>query len=227
MVAEIDLKFIDFCNIIKKKIKLIILITFISTLTSSIISFYVIKPTYQVEVSVIIGKPENYGYDKTQYNFSDVEMYQKMVKTYSLIIKSKEVAEKVNKKINNEISVSQIKSMITAEQQGGTQILQIKVKSNDPKQAMKVLNVVTDAFEEESKRIFPEIGIKTMNKSEIPTEPVEPNKKFNIAIALFLGLMVSVVLVFSLEFMDTTIKSQNDVEKYLELTVIGVINRNT
>lgn len=57
----------------------------------------------------------------------------------------------------------------------------------------------------------------------VPANPVKPNKQLNMAVALVLGLMVAVGLAFLLEFMDSTIKNAEDVEKHLGLPVIGTI----
>ena len=57
----------------------------------------------------------------------------------------------------------------------------------------------------------------------VPANPVKPNKKLNMAVALVLGLMVAVGLAFVLEFMDNTIKHPDDVYKHLGLPVLGTI----
>ena len=64
-----------------------------------------------------------------------------------------------------------------------------------------------------------------MDKAVLPDKPVKPNIKLNIAIAFFIGLMASVGLVFVLEYLDRTIKTEEEVEKYLELPVIATIPR--
>ncbi len=52
---------------------------------------------------------------------------------------------------------------------------------------------------------------------------VKPDKKMNVAIAFLLGLMASVALAFLLEFLDNTIKTTDDIARYLELPVMGMI----
>ena len=64
-----------------------------------------------------------------------------------------------------------------------------------------------------------------MDKAVLPDKPVKPNIKLNIAFAFFIGLMASVGLVFVLEYLDRTIKTEEEVEKYLELPVIATIPR--
>jgi len=71
-----------------------------------------------------------------------------------------------------------------------------------------------------------DLGGTTMNIASpalVPANPVKPNKKLNVAVALVLGLMVAMGLAFLLEFMDSTIKTPDDVEKHLGLPVIGSI----
>ena len=85
-------------------------------------------------------------------------------------------------------------------------------------------NLQYSSFDKKVKTVFPTGGnIQTMDKALVPQNPVSPNKKLNIAIALFLGLMVSVGIVFLLEYLDNTIKTENDVEKYLHLPILGII----
>ena len=57
----------------------------------------------------------------------------------------------------------------------------------------------------------------------MPEKPVSPNKKLNILIAFVLGLMVSIGLSLLLEFMDNTYKSKEELEKVVDLPVLGVI----
>ncbi len=68
-----------------------------------------------------------------------------------------------------------------------------------------------------------ETSINIASPALVPANPVKPNKQMNIAVALVLGLMVAVGLVFVLEFMDNTIKSPDDVQKHLGLAVVGSI----
>ncbi|KJS76705.1 MAG: hypothetical protein JL56_04755 [Desulfotomaculum sp. BICA1-6] len=71
-----------------------------------------------------------------------------------------------------------------------------------------------------------DLGGTTINVASpalVPANPVKPNKQLNIAIALVLGLMVAMGLAFLLEFMDSTIKTPEDVEKHMGLPLIGSI----
>lgn len=220
---EITLDLRDFYYILKKRIRLIIMITLACTLVTGIFSFFIIKPTYEASATIIVGKPK--GDEKssnTQYN--DVMMYQNLVKTYAKIAASNTVMESACNKLKGIIGVEQLKKSVTATPQENTQILEISAQSKNPKEAVNIVNAVVNSFVSESLRVFPTGGdIQIMDKAQFPDKPVKPKKALNMAIAFFVGLMVSVGLSFMFEYMDNTIKTEEDVSRYLDMPVIGII----
>lgn len=57
----------------------------------------------------------------------------------------------------------------------------------------------------------------------VPSSPIKPNKKLNVAVATVLGLMVSVLLAFAVEYLDNTFRSAEDLERHLRLPVLAVV----
>ncbi|MBC2581556.1 YveK family protein [Clostridium sp. DJ247] len=225
MGEEMTLDLRDFFYILKKRVKLILIITIGCTLISGILSFFVIKPTYEAKTSIVIGKA-NTG-DKTQNNYNDIMMFQKLVKTYAQIGQSTAVADKAAAKLNNiNITSGKLKSIVTVTPQADTQIVEFKVQNNNPQEAYLIMNAVTDAFMQEAKRIYPDGNVQIMDGAKVPQKPIKPKKALNVAIAFFIGLMASVGLTFVLEYMDSTIKTEEDINKYLDIPVIGIIPKN-
>jgi uncharacterized protein involved in exopolysaccharide biosynthesis len=73
-----------------------------------------------------------------------------------------------------------------------------------------------------------ELGdIRVIDEARIPKDPIKPNKKLNLAIGGILGLMLGVMLTFFMEYMDNTIKTTDDIERYLGLPVLGLIPKVT
>nr|WP_254904726.1 Wzz/FepE/Etk N-terminal domain-containing protein [Clostridium tyrobutyricum] len=210
----------DFFYIIKKRLKLIVLITLACAVITGLVSVFLIKPTYEASSSIIVGKPTNNI--KTDNN--DVMMYQNLVKTYAQIAQSDSVAKATLNKLNENITLDQFQKMVSVTPQEGTQILTIKADSKYPNEAAKVVDTMASSFISESKKVFPTGGdIQIMDRAQIPNKPVKPKKTLNVAIAFFLGLIVSVGISFLIEYQDNTIKTEDDIDRYLELPVIGVI----
>lgn len=86
-----------------------------------------------------------------------------------------------------------------------------------------MLQVITTAFIQEAKMLIPNGKIQIVEASQVSQTPVSPNKKMNIAIAFVLGLMVSIGVVFLLEYLDNSFKDKDDLEKTLDIPVLGNI----
>ena len=205
---------------LKKRWILIVSITLVATLISGILSFFVIKPTYEASTKVFVGKEES---SLEGYNTNDIQMYQKLLQTYAETIKTNEVVQAAINSTNADLSVKDVKDSLTVTPIADTQILQIKYKNNDPEVAKSILENITNEFVILSKELVPNGNVRVIEAVQLPEDPVAPNKKMNIAIAFLLGLMVSVGLVFLLEYLDNTYKNKDQLEKDLGIPVLGAI----
>lgn len=70
-------------------------------------------------------------------------------------------------------------------------------------------------------------SVMVVSEASIPDSPIKPNKKLNVAIAMVLGFMVFTLLAFVLEHLDNTLKTPEDINRELGLSVIGVIPKMT
>lgn len=205
---------------LKKRWKMIALITILATVVSGVLSFFVIKPVYEASTKVFIGKEES---AEEGYNSSDIQMYQKLLKTYSEAIKTRDLLTSAIKDTKYDVTPAEVSSGLTVTPVSDTQILQIKYQSLDPEEASVMLKSITTNFIKTAKELVPNGNVRVIEVVETPKNPVSPNKKMNIAIAFLLGLMVSVGLVFLLEYMDNTYKTKEQLENELEIPVLGVI----
>ena len=205
---------------LKKRWILIVSITLVATLISGVLSFFVIKPTYETSTKVFIGKEES---NVEGYNTNDIQMYQKLLQTYAETIKTNEVIQAAIKNTNTNLTVEEVKKSLTVTPISDTQILQIKYQNKNPQVAKKILGNITDEFIILAKELVPNGNVRVIEAVQLPENPVAPNKKMNIAIAFLLGLMVSVGVVFLLEYLDNTFKSKENLEKELDIPVIGLI----
>ena len=206
---------------IKKRWTIIVAITLTATIISGVISFFVIDPVYEASTKVFIGKEES---DDAAYNSSDINMYQQLLQTYAQAIKTKDLVNRAISGLSyDELEASSVVDALTVNPISSTQILEIKYKSKDAEEAKDVLKGITDEFIVTAKELVPNGNVRVIEEVELPENPVSPNKKMNIAIAFLLGLMVSVGLVFLLEYLDNTYKNKDQLEKELGIPVLGAI----
>ncbi|MGV3073726.1 YveK family protein [Clostridium baratii] len=210
----------DIFESLKKRYKLIIAITLGFTIISIILSFFVIKPKYEANVKLFIGKQES---KKTDYDNNDVQMYQKLLTTYAEVLKTDDIIEKSLEKANIDENINTAESNLKVTPRADTQILEVSYTDTNKEDAAKFLNELIENFMKESKKLIPNGNTQVIQKVKVPENPVSPNKKLNILIAFVLGLMISVGISLLLEFMDNTFKSKDELEKFLEIPVLATI----
>ena len=188
--------------------------------STGIFSFFVISPTYEASTKVFIGKEES---SMESYNYNDITMYQKLLKTYSELIKTKDL---INRAITNskyELKVEEVLNDVSVTTVADTQMIQIAYRSTSPNIAKNMLENITNEFIATAQELVPNGNVRILESVELPKNPVAPNKKMNKAIAFILGMMVGFGIVFLLEYLDNTYKNKEQLEKDLDIPVLGVI----
>jgi capsular polysaccharide biosynthesis protein len=214
----------EYLQILRKRWLLIFIITITAALVSAFVSFFIVKPAYKSDISVIIGK---IGTDTAAGNqaadYNDLRFYQMLVKTYSELAKSRTVAEDVINKLSLDIVPEEVRSMISVSTTEDTEFLNIEVRSKDAKQAMLIANQLAASLKEVSITIKKMDNVQILDSAQLPMGPFSPKPLLNTVVAFSLGLMVSVGLAFLLEFLDNTVKTEEDIGKLIGVPVIGVI----
>lgn len=210
--------------ILRKRLILAIMITLVATLSAGILSYFLIKPQYKADISVIIGKTQSAS-NNSSSNYYDVMLYQTMVQTYSKLTISRTVAEDVIKQLNlKSMKVSDLLAMITVTPEKDTQFLTITVTSQDPKQAMVIANQFAKSLNDISIKINKIDIVMVIDEAGLPTINDSPKPARNMAVGFFIGIVFSIGLVFLLDYLDNTLKTKEDVETAIGLPVIGTIS---
>ena len=213
----------ELLEILLKRKLLIIIMTVLCTVAGGVYSVFLITPMYNAETTMMVNGAKNMTDIASSLDIGSINLSQKLVVTYGEIVKSRIVLEQTIDSLKLDMTYGQLLRKTTAQQVGGTEILKIAVQDEDPAQAAVIANKISDVFVKEVMRILKVNNVETIDTA-IPIEkPVNVKTVLNIAIAMILGLMMSVFIAFVLEYMDNTIKTENDVQKYLDLPVLGLI----
>lgn len=207
---------------IRKRLVLIISLCILFIAVAGVLSYFVLDKEYETFTTLIVGKPKDYqGENNIEYN--DIILNQRLVSTYGEIVKMRVVADKVIDNLKLPISYSEFGSKVSVELVQDTEIIKLKVVDEDPVLAADIANETAQVFMDSVKDIMLVENVQVIDKAQVPKDPVSPRPLLNMAIAGVLGIMIGIFIAFLLEFLDDTIKSENDVEKKLELPVIGII----
>jgi polysaccharide biosynthesis transport protein len=216
-----DTQIKDFWRILRKRKIVFIIIVIISCTFSILLSFFLIKPTFEVKVSMIIGKGGNTA--EETYSYNDIIMYQSLIKTYTEIASSENVAEKTKNKSNVGLSTEEIMKSINIVAQNDTQVLILKIQGDSPENTLKLANAYVDSFIEECQSFFPKGDIKMLDKARLPEDAISPNKKLIILEVNAIGFMTALLIIVFLENSDSSLKSEVEIRRILKLNIIGRI----
>lgn len=218
---ELDLK--ELVYIIRSRLWFIILITVLAVSASGIISFFVLEPVYKASTTIMVGKPPEYIMEGSQIQIQDLNLNQRLAMTYREIVKSRRVLEDAISQLKLKLTVEQLRKKTSADLVKDTEFITISATDADPEQAAIIANKVAEVFQIRVIEMMKVDNVQVLDAAMAPRSPIKPKPKLNIAIGGVLGVMVSVFVVFLLEYLDNTIKTPEDIEKYLELSVIGII----
>ncbi len=215
----IDLR--DMLYIIRKRIGMILLIPVVTVLIAASLVMLVMPKIYEASTTLIVGRTPT----QSQIAYNDVLLNRQLVKTYRQIAHSNKVMEPVIKKLRLDLTPERLRSMVDVTQIGDTELIRISVEHIDPYKAMQVANSMADSFMSSVIEIMQIDNVTVVDEARYPQQPIKPHTLLITAIAGFLGLMSGLLLVFLLEYLDRSIKTPTDAERYLGLPVLVTIPR--
>ncbi|MEW8970789.1 MAG: Wzz/FepE/Etk N-terminal domain-containing protein [Mesobacillus sp.] len=221
MEETISLK--ELLDTLKKRLWLILSITFVAVMASGIVSYFFLTPIYQASTQILVNQKQS---EQALYNPSVVQTNLQLINTYNGIIKSTRILDIVIDELDLNMTAEQLKGSITVGSESESQIVNISVQNADKELAVKIANKIANVFSKEVVEIFNVDNVSVLAEAtDVQTQsPIKPKPLLNIAIAMVVGLMAGVGLAFLLEYMDNTVKSAQDIEKKLEMPVLGVIS---
>lgn len=222
---EIDLK--DYIKIIKHRIWIILACVALTVSVTGIVSYLFIDPVYQASTKLIVNKTN----EKTTINqltTADVTLNIQLINTYKEIIKTPAIMGKVAEQYPQlGMSTQQLINAVKVSSVNNTQVMTVVVQDKSYERARNIVNAVSAVFKQEIPQIMKVDNVSLLNEAlpESNPAPVKPNPILNIAIAFVVSLMVSVGVAFLLEYLDDTIKTEEDVAEFLGLPTIGLISK--
>lgn len=215
---------------IKDKWKDIVLIVLSFLLISSIYNIFFINKEYEANVKIFIGKQKFKNITET-YNNEEINLYQRLITTYSEVIKSKKLINESIKgsKMNylqdkyKNINYDLLMENLTVNPIANTQIIEIKYKSLNPQQSYDLLYSITENLISYSKELYPNVNITVLEQVHVNLNQLMNKKLTIIGLGLILGLIVGIGGIIGVMYLNNTYKNQKSLEEEIGLTVIGVI----
>ncbi|WP_204237338.1 Wzz/FepE/Etk N-terminal domain-containing protein [Mammaliicoccus sciuri] len=205
--------------ILKKNMKYLIILPIVFLALSMLITFVFMTPKYSFSTQVLVNQKET----DNQIMAQQVQSNLQLVNTYSEIIKSPRILDKVSKNLKGKYSSKEISGMLTVSNQAESQILNIAVENESREAASKVANEIANVFSKDVSKIMNVDNVSILSKADTKGNQISPQPLVNSVVGIFLGLIVALILIFLKEMLDKRIKTEEDVAEILDLPVLGTI----
>lgn len=220
MEDEISLNEIFFA--IRKQWKKILLVTIAGALVTFLVSSFLIPKKYTSSIELYVNNGTNTSNTNAAINPNDLTASQKLVSTYIVILKNRDVLGQVAAKIGN-ISYEQLQSDISMSAVDNTEVLKISAESEDPQLSVNICKAMADTAPDILKRVVKAGSVEVIGSASVPNQPSSPDIKRNTLIGAFAFLIVSVFISIIVFLKDNTVKGEKDIQEKLKVPVLGEI----
>lgn len=216
-VIEIDLKEIFY--ILLDKIWIIIFVSILAAIGAGLISKVFLKPVYTSSTSIYVINRQSE--DKT--TLSDLQTGTQLTQDYKILVKSRPVTEQVISDLNLALDHEDLVRMITVNTPKDTRILEIQIKNKDAYVAKQIADAIAEVSAERMVSVMEMKKANIVEPGNLPRYPSSPNIKKNIVIGGIIGFALSVSMIILFHILNDSIKSTEDIERYLNLNTLGMI----
>lgn len=216
-VIEIDIR--EVLGVLLHYLWVIILVAFIIGGICFGISRFYILPVYDSTTKIyILSKTDN-----TAITYSDVQMGSQLTKDYAELIQSRYVVEVVIDNLSLEADYDELTKKITVSTPSDTRIVAITVQDTNQLRAQQIANEIREVASEHITRVMDIEAVNVVETANYPYEKAGPSVAKWTLIGAMLGAMLVIAIVMIRYILDDTIKSSDDIEKYLGISTLALI----
>ncbi len=180
-------------------------------------------PIYRASTTLLINQTQTPGV----IAYNDILTSERLTKTYSELVTKRPVLEEVISLVGQPKDAETLRDMVSVSVIRDTQLLRLSVESDDPALSTILANATAQAFiaENDMKDLSRPGSVSVVELATMPTSPVKPQVGLSVVLGLIAGLVVAAGLVLLMEYLDDTVKSEQDVERLAGLTTLGMVAR--
>ena len=218
MEYYIDLKALF--NLFVKRLPVLILAAAVAVGVFFAYDTFTYEPEYESTAVLYVLKQSTNGDEASSQDFN---LALNVTNDCTILLKSHSVLEAVISELSLDTTYDQLKKAVTTSNPTNSRVLNVVVKSDSPENAKRIVDKVCEIGVEQIENAM---GFKQVNFYEHGTLNQTPSNRTSIIVYLAIGLAaaVFVYLIFAAKLIfDDRIDSDEDIEKYLDVAVIGII----
>lgn len=216
-MVEIDV--VELLLYFLKKWYLFFIVSLVSLAAGLGICFFLITPKYESTTKIIILNRQDNG----SITYSDMQLASQLTKDYEELIVSRDVLEGVIRECGLEDDYEKLMKRVEVENITDTRIISITVEDPSPAQAQMVADCIRETAAEHIRAVTDVEAVNIAEKANFPIEKSSPSTLLWAVLSAGAGFLVVLVILIILFLSDDTIKTAEDIEKYLGLSTLAII----
>ena len=221
-MEELDLK--ELFNIFWSRKVYIALITIIFVLIGVVYTLLMVKPKYKASTRLILAKMETTSEaNKDSITSTEITLNQKLLPTYSALIKEKSLLTQVINNLGIDVSEKALEKNVSINLVSDSELIEITIINENSEYAALIANELARVFIDKVSEIYNINNVSVIRKAEADDVPYNINHTKDIVIFAFIGIVVAAVYALVANMLDTTIKTAEDIDKHVKLTVLAEI----
>ncbi|MDQ0428943.1 capsular polysaccharide biosynthesis protein [Planomicrobium stackebrandtii] len=212
-----------FLKAMRKRKALIILVTLAFIVFSAVASYTIMKPVYKATTQILINQNSVSSQD---FDSLDISTNLQLIGTYNVIIKSPAILGNVIEELELDDTVQSLTERITVNNIESSQVVSLSVEDSSTEQAALIANTTAKVFQEEIQQMMKVDNVSILAAAEGTgsSKPIRPDPVFNMAIGAIAGMVFGMGITLILEQLNTTVRSEEDIEEMMGLHVLGVVS---
>ncbi len=219
---EIEINLGEVLSVLLHKMWIVALAAVVCGAIAFFYSFFIITPQYESTTKVYILNKQS----GTSVTYSDVQLSSTLSKDYEQLVTSRYVIEGVISKLNLDETYDTLSARVTATNTDDTRIIAITVKDPEPEQAQKIANAVRDLAAQHITQVMDIEAVNVVDNANLPESPVSPSVPKWTIIGIAIGMIISIAVIVIQHLLDDSIKTSEDIEKYLGISTLALIPMN-
>ena len=216
---EIEIDLGEVFHLVISKLGVIILSGILLGVLSIIGTMLFITPKYESTTKIMVLNKQ----DNNTLTSADMQTSTQLTKDYAELIQSRTVLEGVIAQLNLDMTYKEMLNKVSVETSSDSRIVSISVTDEDPYTASEIANAVRDMAAEHIQSVMDIEAVNVVDTANIPNEKASPSLAKNGVIGGLLGVIIAMAAVIIIYLTNDTIKAEEDVERYLGLSVLGSI----
>ena len=219
-MEEIDIK--DFLGYLKKFLIPMIVVAVLATGASIFYNLAIKTPMYKTSTTVVLAQQTGDN-NTSSVTLNDISINQKLVATYTEIVKSKLVLEQVISDLKLDTTAEKLAKHVTVAAIEDTEILKITVEDGNRIAAAQIANKIADVFTKEIVNIYQLNNVSVIDVAQVNDKQSNNTTVRDAVIALLISVFGISAIAFVIYYFDDTIKYNEDLEKKIGLPIAGKV----